>query len=290
MKRQYRPVNPRSLGWLWAIFALAVAGLAFAVWGMTNALGGSLTMRYELTAQSLEIPFGLSRAHLERSAVTRVQRMTLTGGSRLFGTSLPGLQQGRWRFNETGPVQTYTTLQQKQPVIVLFASPEPFVISPADPEGFLKAWNSGGTGVFKPVPSNAWVSASIGVGVIGLLTVILVPLFISFAQAPKRMVYELDDQELVLRLSWFSKARIPLQSIRSVRVDSPKGHPLRLWGGDVPGFYWGRFSWKAVGRNLRLFATELRPMVFIETEDRIYGITPAEREEFVADLNQRLHR
>lgn len=290
MKRQYRPANPRSLVWVWAIILLAMAALGAALWGLSNALGGALNMRYELTAQSLQIPYGVLQAHVERSAVTKVERMTLTGGSRLFGTGLPGLQQGRWRFNEIGPAKTYTTLRDPQPVLVLYTTPEPFVISPADPDAFLAAWNSGGTGVFEPVDGRAWVGASIGVTLIGTLAVVLVSFFISLLRSPKTMVYELDDEALLLKLSWFSKARIPLGSIRGVRVDSPKGSPSRIWGGDMPGLYFGSFTWRGIGRNVRLFATELKPMVFIETATQIYGISPAERDEFVADLTQRMQR
>lgn len=66
-----------------------------------------------------------------------------------MGTGLPGLQQGRWTFAETGPIILYST--RLSHVTVIETSTGSWGITPADPEAFAKALADGQAGRFEPV-------------------------------------------------------------------------------------------------------------------------------------------
>lgn len=82
---------------------------------------------------------------------------------------------------------------------------------------------------------------------------------------------------------------VPYSEIVAVEIATPRGWPLRLMGTQVGGVLWGRFYWKAAGPNLRLYATETKPLVLLRlTGERTIGITPAESDRFVEALRKRM--
>lgn len=283
------PAPRKKPGWvLWFLVALVVATTLFPLWLLVKDVWGVATLTYEITPGAVLIEFGPRTTRIERGEIidaTIIEEPSR--GRRLFGTSFPGLKEGRWSFAETGPIRLVSTTTR--PLTVIETAQGKWGISPADPERFIDTLNAGGAGRFEPVESQAFW---------GLVALSLVPLLSCGVMAGviryvvglyRNIGYELTDEGVLIHGARRPKL-VPYAKIDDVKEASPAGTPWRTFGVGMPGMYWGAFSWKEAGRHVNLYATRLRPIVLIQAGSRTYGITPEESDRFLAELRARLDK
>lgn len=262
-----------------SVIALGTALLViYTIWGAAS-------MRYEVTPAAVTIHFGPSHIEIARSEIDQIQiRPALSRARRHFGTAFPGLYQGRWSFAETGPVDLYATTLKE--LVVIETNTQRFGISPDDPRAFQEAVQSGTRVQFSPVKSDAvWALGALGIFFLG--TTLIAAVLVLQVGVPRRMEYELGPDALVIH-GGLRPILVPYAKITDVKVESPAGRPWKLLGTSVPGLYWGSFSWKQAGPNLKLYATRLRPLVLILSGKNTYGLSPEDPETFLAELTKRL--
>lgn len=270
----------KVLTWVMLLITLGIALLTVrTVWGM-------LSLAYEVAPGSVTIHYGPSDTIIARNDILQVRVETeLNGLRRIAGTSMPGVYQGRWTSDTTGPITLYAT--SRRPLVVIETADRRYGISPEEVEDFVAAVNSGAPGRFSPVESNSALAlAALSLFPIFVLIVMMF-VFSSLRRIAERMAYELTGDALLIHGS-SRPIHLPYSEITDVRLESPKGIPYQMGGVALPGFYWGACSWRGTGRHLRLHATQLRPIVLIEKGRFTYGISPREPEAFLAELKRRL--
>lgn len=284
--QRFAPEPVRTSGWLW-LLTLLLTGLTLLFFFLfTQIIWGAATLSYQLTPAEVVIRYGAVTTHLSRSEIQRTATLPVTGARRIAGTNMPGLQEGRWTFNETGSIRLYSTTTQ--PLTILETPRGKWGISPQDPAAFTRALENGETGNWAPVRNGSpWQVAAYFLLFIPLLVVGPAVLYYYLYRIPRRMAYLLTDDALVIEGGW-SPRRIPYDEITGVEIASPPGSPWKTMGAAAPGIYWGGFAWKAAGPGLSLYATRYKPLVLIRAGRRTIGITPAPAEEFVAELQRRL--
>lgn len=276
----------RGLFWGMIVATLLISCLPLAL--TASSAWGYATLRYELTPSELVIVYGGSVTRIPRQSITAVQELRPTGGVRRMGTALPGLQQGKWSFNETGPITLYATARGGEPPLtVLETAAGKWGITPQDAAGFRQALQTGQTGVWQPQRAgNAW-PAMLALPVFGLVILLGVGgILLAFVPRPDRIQYELADDAVLVRGGW-GPIRIPYDWIVAAEAASPQGAPWRLMGAALPGVYWGSFHWKQVG-SFNLYGTRCKPLVLIRTHRATYGLTPADEAGFLQALRARI--
>lgn len=282
------PHAPRSP--LLRVFMGLLTGLLIFVGGMLGKdLFGALTLRYAVAPGEVIITYGLQTEHIPLDALKGSWVLERpTGVVRRAGTGTGSLKSGSWQTRETGPITLYAT--RLEPLLVLETESRRYGITPDDLEGFSRALSQRSPATFEPAGGRTRSALSmlfpLALTVVGFgLTSATIWLAGRF---PKRLRYELGPDGLTIQTGW-RPVRIGYQEIRKVERAEPAGHPLRLWGTHLPGVLWGCFSWKAAGPNLRLYATQARPLLLLHLDgDRTIGISPEEDERFVRALKQRM--
>ncbi len=283
----YAPAAVKPSGWFKVFAAVVVLIMLFPMWLGIRTVWGIGTMRYELTPTDLVITYGPATTRIARTEITDVRVLTPTRGIRRFGTGLPGLQEGRWSFQETGPIFMYSTTTRD--LVVLETAQGKWGISPADRAGFQAALASGKTGVWEPVSAAHGAGPGLLMFVSLVLPLGVAALMIYLLRVPGTISYTLGSDALEIRLG-FSRVRVLYSSLVDAEFTTPPGTPWKTWGAGLPGLYWGGFSWSKVGPNLRLYATQYKPLVVIRTQRYTYGISPDDAEGFVAELRRRISR
>jgi len=283
---RYEVARGKSGPWLW-VGKIVLLLLALLIIGTSvRSFWGGATLFYEITPSELVISFGPQTTTIDHDLITGVTVIEEPSEARrIVGTSVPGLKEGRWSFAETGPITLFAT--DVQPLTVVESEAGKWGINPADPAGFKAALESRQSGRFSPQSGdNPWrliVLAAIpivGIGVTGTA-------WLRLTRIAREIGYELGPD--TVRIYGGSRPiEIPFSSIKDVKLASPAGRPARLFGTSIPGLYWGAFSWRSVGRRLRLYATQLDPLVVISTGDRNFGISPKDADRFVDDLKGRI--
>src|SRR5690606_34345928 len=128
--------------------SLVVVGLSvWTVWGL-------FTLRYDVTQADVVITFGPTVVEIDREQITELTLIERpTRGRRHVGTSITGLKQGLWSFEETGRITLYATTTSS--VVVIATTDGKWGSSPADAHGFLSAVEGGEPGTFDPVRASA---------------------------------------------------------------------------------------------------------------------------------------
>lgn len=100
------------------------------------------------------------------------------------------------------------------------------------------------------------------------------------------MRYELNDEKLVIKCGFILKYVIPLSSIKRV---VKRDLEISLWSSfRLPGLALFRVPYADVG-VVKMCATSMsRGIILIETDRGLYGITPDNEEQFIADLHSRI--
>jgi hypothetical protein len=238
--------------------------------------------------EAVTIRYAPTTIRIPRAEITRVYVLEHpTQGRRLMGTAMPGLYEGRWSFAETGRITLYCTVQSR--VVLIETVGGKWGITPDDPERFVQAFNKGEFGQWAPAAAGSfpWII---------LLPLIELPLFAlvfwavrTFMPDPRTIRYTLEQDSLLIS-GGVTRVRVPYSAISEVKIAAPPGTPFRSWGAGLPGLYWGSFAWKAAGPGLKLYATQVKPLVLISAGRSTYGVTPGEPEQFVAELARRTQR
>lgn len=282
---RFPPAASQRKRWTVILTVVVVSAVLLAVWVSVRSLWGRATLRYELTPTAVEIVYGPQRVVLPRRDITSVRLISsLTGARRYVGTAMPGLYEGRWFFNETGPLRLYST--SRDSIVLIETRDGRWGISPADPEGFIAAYQANRAGDYPPVESDStWALLVLGVIVVvtaAAAGAVIYPLWLIAG----RMEYELGDRALVIHGS-LSPIVLPYSRITEVRIDNPSGSPLKLVGAAFPGLWWGSFLWKGAGGRINLCATRLRPLVIVSVGRQTYGLSPQDPPRFVEELLRR---
>lgn len=283
----FQPVRARSARWLWSLVALIVLITLLPVFLLGRTAVGASNLRYELTQTELIIRFAGAPTRIARSAITEVQTYDdLTGGRRLMGTAVPGLYEGRWSFNETGRITLFASTTDR---IVVVKTPDgTWGLTPAEPAAFVSALKGGDTGTWAPVRGKTpWLFMGPFFAFILLAVGAASAMLIYYIRLPGTIRYHLTEEGVVIEGGRLRVA-LPYGEITRAEVVSPPGTPLRLFGAHLPGLVWGTFSWKGLPGKLRIYATQLKPLVVITAGRVTYGISPAEQERFIAELQKHI--
>ncbi|MDF2630478.1 MAG: hypothetical protein K0R39_4309 [Symbiobacteriaceae bacterium] len=283
----FQPVNTRSARWLWLLPALIAVAMLLPTFLLGRTWVGAANMSYELTPTDLVIHFAGEPARISRSDITEVQIYDrLTEGRRLMGTAIPGLYEGRWSFKETGRISLFASTTGN--LVVIRTADHAWGITPAEQAAFVGSLKAGETGAWSPVrgqspgffivPFLIFITLALGV-VIAVLTY--------YIRLPRSIRYHLTDDAVVIEGGRLRVA-LPYGEITRAEVVSPPGYPWRLFGSQLPGQVWGTFKWKGLPGKLRIYATQTKPLVAITAGNVTYGISPAEQERFVAELQKKI--
>lgn len=186
---------------------------------------------------------------------------------RIVGSATPGYTVGRFDLTRYGTANLYTDGTRR--ALVFRTTPRVTVLTPADPEGMLRAWRAGETRVFRPARP-ATLSVSI---VLSLL--LLLPLLIVVLYSP-RMAYRWEPDALVVKTA-LSQQRFPIGTTHAELTHENLG--IRLFGTGTPGYYTGTFSMKSAGGGrVQAYATTARPKtaLLLQLDGRTYYLTPAD--------------
>ena len=138
MNETFYPPRPARSQGLKGINFVTLAGLTLAVLALASSMLSALNMRYEVTPEALRIRSGFSTREIPLDEVTGVWRPeALTGGVRKFGTAVPNLRTGRWRFNETGDITLYAT--RLETLVVVDTADGRYGVTPENPDAFMDA-------------------------------------------------------------------------------------------------------------------------------------------------------
>lgn len=285
---EFKPAAGRSTKALWWLVGFIAVISLLPLLALGRGVSGRSGLAYELTPTDLVIHYPPANVTVPRQAITGMQIYDrLTQGRRDMGTAMPGLYQGRWRFHETGRINLYASVQQQ--VVVLQTADGQWGITPAEPAAFVAAYQNGSTGSWAPAPGGSPLSFVLPFGAGFVILISLAAwVLVYYIRLPGTIRYILSDEALLiqggrLRLS------LPYSTIDAVRLDSPRGLPWRTIGAHLPGLVWGRFAWKAAGPSLRIYATQLKPLVLVSSGGATYGISPADAEAFVSELCKRVN-
>lgn len=285
----FRPANPRSIRWLLILVVLVLLITLLPVILLARTLMGASNLRYELTQSDLIIHFAGEPTRIDRSAMTEVQVYDdLTGARRLVGTAMPGLYEGRWTFKETGRITLFASTTDR--IVVVRTADRTWGITPADPVAFVGALKGGQTGSWQPVRGQR---PTLLMGAFALFILLTVggasAILIYYMRLPVTIRYHLTDDGVIIEGGRL-RVVLPYREITRADVVSPRGYPWRTFGAHLPGLVWGRFSWKGLPGPLRIYATQVKPLVAITAGTVTYGISPAEPDRFLAELQKQIER
>lgn len=121
--------------------------------------------------------------------------------------------------------------------------------------------------------------------VMGIISVFVTAMFGYFTWSAKNMKYTIDAKGITIKWA-FNKKTIPLESIlgaaKTVGTSS-----LKVMGASWPGFHMGSFTDPTGKGSVNLFATRLwGEILLIRTKWEVVGITPANSDEFLNELNK----
>ena len=98
------------------------------------------------------------------------------------------------------------------------------------------------------------------------------------------MKYELDDEKLVMKCGLL-KYVVPLDSIKRI---TKRDLEISLWSSlRLPGLALFTVLYADLGKVKMCAASASTDIILIETDRGLYGITPANEDEFIADFRSR---
>lgn len=255
-----------------------------------EALWGASNLSYQVTDAELRITYAWHERSIPLSAIDSVEIVAPVKLSRVAGTSAPGLYAGRWTGRETGRITLYA--KNLDSLLVVRTAAGAWGLTPADPAAMKAALLDRTPGGFpvRAAGGSPWLLLS----PIFLVIILLIPgtwwIFRLIYRFPAALTYELGPSELVIETGW-RPVRLPYSEIESVEATTLKGWPLRVYGSELKGVYWGLFRWTAVpGKRIHLYATQLKPIVLIRAGKRSFGLSPADSAGFVAALQERTRK
>jgi len=98
------------------------------------------------------------------------------------------------------------------------------------------------------------------------------------------MKYELDDENLVMKCGLLRYA-VPLASIKRI---TKRDLEISLWSSfRLPGLALFTVLYADMGKVKMCATSASKDIILIETDNGLYGITPANEDEFMADFRSR---
>ncbi|WP_278914549.1 PH domain-containing protein [Deinococcus wulumuqiensis] len=196
-------------------------------------------------------------------AGTPVEAVTLHL-SKTVGTAGAGYSAGRFA-SERGEVAVYGNDSRTG---LLFGTRPPTFITPADPEGLLRAWRGGEAATFRPAP----VPLTRQLWPLLFLLPTLGVIVALFFWKPS-VTYLLSGDTLIVKTR-ASTTTFPRQETRASLTSEPLG--ARLFGTGMPGYHTGTFATKS--GNVQAAATSARPVqaLLLEHGGKRYYLTPSD--------------
>jgi hypothetical protein len=278
--RVFRPVPVVGPARVW--FALLTAAVVAAVVGLLVSLLRTPTIRYEIDSRALTISSVLGSEHqrktIELARIAEAKAVWLHDGALRFGTEKPGYCVGFFAYPRVGEVWQITDCSEHGVVLTSSAEATPVAVTPADPDGFLKALREGRRSVFAPPERRAaawWLNLFVVTGV-GLVAI--AALAVTLFLAPARLRYTVSGGALEIA-TLLRRRVVPLASARA-RPHRPLAGQ-RLAGVPLPGYRVG--SWMLDTMATSVFASAADEGVLIEGEGRLF-VNPQDREGFMAAL------
>jgi hypothetical protein len=243
---------------------------------------GSNQVSYAIEGGMLTVDTGLlldSKRTFAVASVTDARVVDVRGGARTRGTGAPGLCTGMWWYPGIGSVWQATDCSSHVVLLTVAGEPQPVLISPPDPDGFIEQLHAGtdtrivlppgSATLLRVVPALGALVALVSLGMLGLLL---------FGGA-KRMRYVVEGGELTIE-TVFSRRTFSTSELRA-RLHVPSVG-LRLMGTAFPGYYTGLF--RVDGVTTRVYATQIRePGVLLEGPARVF-LSPADPAAFLDAL------
>ena len=270
--------------WVLAVALAVVVGLPMA--GMAVLVLVPPHLEYTVAGGRLTVTHGPPFVARERSwpleAVVEAGPVDLPPGARRNGTSLPGYCAGVFRYPGIGTVWQATDCSSRAVLIEVEGADRPVVLTPPEPEAFLRALRGRGTyhhRFVRPSPAPAAWRLTQVMTVLGAVIALGVPLVLVLG--PRRLRYELEPGGLRIRSFLLSKT-VPLEGVTARRITAPR-IGARLWGAGLPGYLTGLFT--VEGRVTRVWVTSVKgDCVLLEGNGRPVLLSPADPGAFLEAL------
>lgn len=289
MTRRFTAVQSSPSPWLKALLIFVCLVMLFPLYATIDLLWGARNMGYQIEDGNLVITYSWRSESIPLSELQSIEVIEPTGLVRVGGSSVPGHYSGRWRSRETGPLRLYAT--RLDSLVLLKTAEKAWGLTPTEPAAFVSALKSGTPGRFPVSGSGSPLAVA---APMLLLILVMVPGMVYILRLiyrfPKALTYELGADALVIETGW-RPVRVPYREIESVEETTLKGWPVRMVGSELKGVHWGLFAWSAVpGKRIRLYATQLKPIVLIRAGKGNFGLSPADPAGFVQALQERIGR
>jgi hypothetical protein len=290
MVQRFAAARPGPSWWWRLSLILIVATPLLPLFMLVQTAWGAQNMAYTVTPDALLIRYAWTEERIPLDQIQSVAIVHPTSRSRINGTGMPGLYEGRWTSAETGRITLYAT--RLDPWVVLTTADRQWGLTPSDPTAFLAALQQRQSATFAPAApdrSGGWAFTLVMLPglVVGPL---LWYIFYLIARFRKGLTYELGSDGLAIQTGW-RPIFIRYAEIERAGEVSPTGGPSRLYGTCVSGCYWGAFTWYGVAKRIQLYATRLKPIVLIETRaGRSFGLSPEDAAGFLGALHERIGR
>lgn len=271
--REFRPPVRRST--LRVVLALVLPIIVLVPMGILVSLALDTSQATYTIANGALIArssnFFAGERTIRLTDVTEARVVSLRGGRRKAGTTLPGLCAGRFSYPDLGAVWQLTDCRARGVLIRASSEALPIVLSPPDPEAFIGLLRSGAETAIALPPPDRSVLRILALVTVPLSIVSIVMLSAVLLFGPGRMRYLVGDGALEVH-TLFGRHRWPTAGARA------KGHTpkrlLRVAGSGAPGYYTGRF--RESGEATRVYATDLDRVILFEGAARVI-VSPEDR-------------
>jgi hypothetical protein len=261
-----------------SIVIVAVAVLcAFLMWAPHR-------LRYTIDDHTLVVVSGArpfeGRRVVPLTMIRGAETRDLPRARKVYGTNMPGYCAGVFHFPDLGRVRMATDCSRR--VVVVTADDEelPIVVSPSDPERFLRALSGDAGydgGPVAPPGDPGWLVFRIVLPLITLAVAWIVPVVVVLG--PARLRYRIANDRLDVRTIARTQS-FPMAGC-TVRRHRPK-ITLRWWGTAMPGYYTGWY--RSDGVSTRVYATNVAHGILIEGPGLRLFINPERSEDFLNRL------
>lgn len=269
-----------AIGGLLTVLAVGAAGFGVGLVWLQR------TMVYEIRDNALTVTRGFAvTPKVEAAALDTIERaelFRLEPGKRTVGTSLPGYCAGSFTFPELGKVHLASNCSREAVVVTISGHDRPWVLTPADRQGFLSAL--AGAGLYHEdlqtgddAPTGWWIRLLM---LAFFIPTLMVPLL--FFVAPARLCYRVTPSTIEVETTLFTKRFTVSNCI--ARIYRPE-ESAKLLGSSMPGFYSGRFA--IDGMTTRVYVTHLDEGVLVEGPDLRLLVSPEDPHAFLEALRAR---
>ena len=277
---ELRPAVPSTGGRV--AMVLLTGMILAAVVGTALLFGPDHSIGYRLGPSTVEVSANLGvldlGEHIDRENIASADVVDTRGAWRMQGTAMHDLCDGDWMHPTLGRVRMSTSCVPAGVVLHMADGGSPWVLTPADPEGFVRALQAGESGPFLAAPGPEappwWVLVRVGpVGLALLMAGLLIG-------SPAKLNYVVTDGVVEVKTLW-GRRRVPLKGT-TVTTGMPAGRRWRIFGIGMPGHQVGRYVIGGVSAQVYVsvpgHAVVLRPT----GSGRMVVVSPADVEGFVA--------